>query len=181
MAVIALEGMHFRAFHGLYEEERIIGNDFILDIEIMTDISKAVVKYEHGIDKIENTINYETVYEICKIEMATPHKLLEQLLENIVLALKNQFQGMNQVSIKIKKLNPPMGGRVASSSIEEVYNFVRQCGRCQKPMICYDPMSKINTCWCVDELLKVHPRTIEMLKTQFKGCLCRKCVEEFSG
>ena len=27
MAVIALEGMHFRAFHGLHEEERIIGNE----------------------------------------------------------------------------------------------------------------------------------------------------------
>lgn len=181
MAVIALEGMHFRAFHGLYEEERIIGNDFILDVEIKADTSKADIIHEHGIDKIDSTINYETVYEICRIEMTTPHKLLEKLIESIILALKHQFKGMNGAKIKIKKLNPPMGGRVDSSSVEETFNYVRDCGRCSKPMICYDPMSKINTCWCVDELLKVHPRTIEMLKTQFKGCLCRKCVEEFSG
>ena len=179
MAVIALEGMHFRAFHGLYEEERIIGNDFILDIEIKVDVSKVVVIHEHGIDKIDNTINYETVYEICKIEMATPHKLLEQLLTSILLALKFQFKTMFSVKIKIKKLNPPMGGRVEWSSLEDFHDFIKQCGRCEKPLICYDPLT--NSCGCIEVIQKIHPRTLEMLKTQFKGCLCRKCYEEFAG
>ena len=179
MAVIALEGMHFRAFHGLYEEERIIGNDFILDVEIMTDISKASVVNEDGIEKLNNTINYETVYDICRIEMATPHKLLETLIESIIFSLKYQFKGINQVSIKVKKLNPPMGGRVDWSSVEDTRNFVRMCGRCNKPMICYDDGGK--TCWCGDEQIKVHPRTMEMLKAQYKGCLCKKCLEEYSG
>jgi 7,8-dihydroneopterin aldolase/epimerase/oxygenase len=177
MAVIALEGMRFRAFHGLYEEERILGNDFILNIEIMTDISKATVIQEHGIDKLDNTINYETVYEICRLEMQTPHKLLETLLGSIVTALKWQFGGINQVSIKIKKLNPPLGGQVESSSVEDMYNFVKQCGRCGSPLICYtDKM-----CWCHEERFKIHPRTLEMLSTQFKGCLCKKCLAEYAG
>ena len=179
MAVIALEGMHFRAFHGLYEEERIIGNDFILDVEIKVDISKVMVIHEHGIDKIDNTINYETVYEICKIEMATPHKLLEQLLASIVLALKYQFKTMFSLKIKIKKLNPPMGGKVEYSSLEDFHDFIRQCGRCDKPVICYDPTT--NSCGCIEIIEKIHPRTLEMLRTQFKGCLCRKCYGEFSG
>ena len=178
MAVIALEGMRFRAFHGLYEEERILGNDFILNIEIMTDISKATVIEEHGIEKLDNTINYETVYDICRIEMATPHKLLEKLLQHIVISLKYQFKTIAQVSIKIKKMNPPLGGRVESSSVEEVYNFTRQCGRCGSPMICYND---VPNCWCFEDRSKVHPRTFEMLSAQYKGCLCKKCLKEYAG
>jgi 7,8-dihydroneopterin aldolase/epimerase/oxygenase len=177
MAVIALEGMRFRAFHGLYEEERILGNDFILNIEIVADISKASVVQEHGVEKVDNTINYETVYEISRIEMATPHKLLETLIESIVMALKWQFKTINQVSIKVKKLNPPLGGRVDASYVENTYNFVKQCGRCGSPLICYND----KTCWCHEERFKVHPRTLEMLTTQYKGCLCRKCLAEYAG
>lgn len=179
MATISLEGMCFRAYHGLYEEERIIGTDFIVDIEIRTDISKAAVIEEHGIEKITNTINYETVYEICRLEMATPQKLIETLIDNIMLALRYQFRGINQVSIKVKKLNPPMGGRIEWSAVEDIRDYVRSCGRCNKPMICYDDGGQ--TCWCGDEQMKVHPRTMEMLKAQHKGCLCKKCLEEFSG
>lgn len=182
MAVIALEGMHFRAHHGLYEEERIMGNDFILDIEIKVDISEAKIVYEHGIDKIDRTINYETVYEICRIEMATPHKLLEQLLKSIVLALKYQFKTMFSIKIKIKKLNPPLGGRVEWSSVEDSHDFIQMCGRCGKPLICYDPITNVaNSCGCLEVIERIHPRTLEMLKTQYKGCLCRKCYEEFAG
>ena len=43
MARISLENVRFRANHGLYEEERILGNDFILDIFINTDIRNATV------------------------------------------------------------------------------------------------------------------------------------------
>lgn len=177
MAIIALEGMRFRAFHGLYEEERIIGNDFILNVEIVSDISKATVIQEHGVDKLDNTINYETVYEICRIEMQTPHKLLETLIESIVIALRWQFKGINQVSIKVKKLNPPLGGRVECSSIENTYSYVRQCGRCGSAMVCYND----KLCWCHEERANIHPRTMEMLTSQYKGCLCKKCIKEYAG
>lgn len=177
MAVIALEGMRFRAYHGLYEEERILGNDFILNIEIVTDISKATVIQEHGIEKLDNTINYETVYEICRIEMQTPHKLLETLIESIITALRWQFKEIGQASIKVKKLNPPLGGRVEASSVEETYNFLSQCGRCGSRIVCY----KDSLCWCHEERAKIHPRTMEMLSAQFKGCLCKKCLKEFAG
>ena len=41
MAVVALEGMQFFAYHGLHEEERLLGTQFILDVWINTDIEDA--------------------------------------------------------------------------------------------------------------------------------------------
>ena len=61
MAIIALEGMHFFAHHGFYEEEQIVGNNFVLDVYMDTETSRAAVA-----DDLYSTINYETVYFICK-------------------------------------------------------------------------------------------------------------------
>jgi 7,8-dihydroneopterin aldolase/epimerase/oxygenase len=177
MAVIALEGMRFYSFHGLYEEERIIGTHFILDLLIETDISQATVIEEHGVEKLTKTINYETVYDICQIEMSQPKKLLEDVIKSIVIALQFQFQTIHRVNIKIRKQNPPLGGRVDWSSVEMGETYVKQCGRCGKPLICYNNAA----CWCHDTKFKIHPRTMEMLNTQFKGCLCKNCLTEYAG
>ena len=179
MAIIALEGMRFFAYHGLYEEERILGTHFILDINLETDISEAKTVVEDGIDKITDTINYETVYEICALQMQKKNAqlLLETVLENIVHALKAQFQTISIIKIKIKKLNPPLSGQVDWSSVENTENYHHKCGRCEEDMICYLD----ENCWCMKEKEKIHPRTTEMLATQYKGCLCAKCLKEFVG
>jgi 7,8-dihydroneopterin aldolase/epimerase/oxygenase len=177
MAIIALEGMRFFAYHGLYEEEKLMGSHFILDIELKTDVTFANTIEEDEVDKVIGTINYETVYEICKIEMSRPQKLLETVVKNIMVALKWQFQNIFQLRIKIKKLNPPVGGTVASSSIEVEESYLKQCGRCGSPLVCY----KLPSCWCTTVKANIHPRTMEMLTTQFKGCLCGKCLEEYAG
>ena len=59
MGRISLENVRFRAYHGLYEEERLIGNDFILDVWIDADIKEATVVTEHDVDKVDKTVNYE--------------------------------------------------------------------------------------------------------------------------
>jgi 7,8-dihydroneopterin aldolase/epimerase/oxygenase len=177
MAIIALEGMRFFAHHGLYEEETLMGTHFVLDIEIKTDVSFASTIEEDEVAKLVGTINYETVYEISRIEMEKPQKLLESVVKNIMVALKWQFQNIFQLRVKIKKLNPPLGGIVASSSIEVEEVYLKQCGRCGSPLVCY----KSSSCWCVGAKANIHPRTMEMLTTQFKGCLCGKCLTEYAG
>jgi dihydroneopterin aldolase len=41
MALIALEGMKFYAFHGVYEAERVLGNDYVVDVTVETGIAVA--------------------------------------------------------------------------------------------------------------------------------------------
>ena len=179
MALIALEDMRFYAYHGLYEEERIIGTNFVLDIFIETDIHSADTIKEHGMDKLINTINYETVYDICKMQMRqeSSEKLLETVLSNIVFALKKQFSTIQVVKTKIRKLNPPIGGYIGSASIETLDTFLHECGKCGDPLICYLDA----TCWCMNVKAKIHPRTAEMIAAQYKDCLCAKCLSEYVG
>jgi 7,8-dihydroneopterin aldolase/epimerase/oxygenase len=190
MALISIEGMRFRAFHGLYPEERILGTDFLLDVWVDTDINKASVVVEHDTEKVDNTVNYQTIYDICDIEMRQPQQLLETVVGHILFRLKYQFSKMFEARVRVRKLNPPVGGQVEWSSVFEIKNFRESCGRCGSGMICYkmqggrDGVKRDGTCWCEQpdsHRDTVHPRTLEMLEGQHKGCMCEKCLREFAG
>jgi 7,8-dihydroneopterin aldolase/epimerase/oxygenase len=185
MALISIEGMRFRAFHGLYPEERVLGSDFLLDVWIDTDISGAKTIVEHETDKLINTVNYQTIFDICEIEMRQPQKLLETVVENIIFRFKYQFPNMNEARLRVRKLNPPVGGQVEWASILDVKNFRGSCGRCGSPLTCYKAGSRRDgTCWCEQAdgpRSKIHPRTLEMLESQHKGCMCGRCLSEFAG
>ena len=56
MARIALENMRFRAHHGLHEEERVIGTDFILDVHIDAQTYAATVIKEHDTEKAQQPL-----------------------------------------------------------------------------------------------------------------------------
>ena len=120
MAIIALEGMQFYAFHGYYEEERQLGNNFVLDVFVTTNISMAAISDELYIanpmkEQSSTTVNYETIYRLCKAEMAQPTKLLETLVNRIMVRIYNYFDNVDGVMVRLKKLHPPLGGRVDSS------------------------------------------------------------------
>lgn len=185
MALISLENMRFRANHGLYEEERLIGNDFILDVWIDTNIFRAGTEVEHNIEKVTNTVNYEIVYEICRFQMEKPQKLLETVVQEIIFNLKRHFPNMLMIQIKLRKANPPLGGQIEYAAITEIKRFEKLCVKCQDPMICYKE-GKFNdkTCWCeqAEAKDKIHPRTAEIIAQRYKdNCICPKCLKEFEG
>jgi 7,8-dihydroneopterin aldolase/epimerase/oxygenase len=167
---IALEGMHFHAYHGFYEEEQIMGNDYSLDVSVMIDTTSA-----SETDDLYKTVNYETIYEISKMVMSEKAKLLETITERIIDALKHQFNNIQEVKVCLKKINPALGGHVDFVSVKREEDFINQCGRCRRPMICY----KDNNCWCKN--IVVHERTQEAIAQQYKNCLCQSCLQFFAN
>jgi len=103
--------MQFYAFHGYYEAERKLGNHFILNAEVELE---AVKKFD---DEIEDTVNYEKIYEICTDEMKTSQKLLETVVYRILRQLKKISQ-VKSAKIQLSKKNPPMGGNIEHATIE---------------------------------------------------------------
>ncbi len=171
MAVIAIEGMRFYAYHGVYEEERRVGADYVVDVFVQTDIGAAVQS-----DAIEQTINYETIYRICRLEMEQPRHLIESVVASIISRMKQQFSGMMALKVCVRKLNPPLGGQVASVRVEEEVGFMNQCPRCNRAFILYAP----NECW--ERVPNLHPATRETLIRQFGGrCLCDNCLKFYAG
>ena len=113
MAIISLEGMRFYAFHGFYDEEQVIGNDYILDVFVDANTMRASLS-----DDLFSTVNYETIYLICQLEMKKNSKLLETVVQRIADRIQGQFSQVNGVKVKLQKLNPPLGGRVGSAGVE---------------------------------------------------------------
>ena len=112
MAYIELEGMEFHAFHGCFKEERIVGNKFIVYFSFT-----AVSENAETSDDINDTINYQNVYQIIKAEMMIPSHLLEHVARRILDKVKLNFPKIQKAEVKVSKLNPSMGGKIRNVSV----------------------------------------------------------------
>ena len=109
---IALEGLEFHAYHGVYPHERDSGNWFEVDIAVETDFTEAAVN-----DELAGTVNYEVLFRIVKEEMEKPSRLLETVAENVVCTVLDRLPKVISVSLRVAKLNPPIGGKCRKASI----------------------------------------------------------------
>lgn len=112
MGLIEIEGMEFYAYHGHYREERIVGNRFLIDISLKTNTEKAEIS-----DKIDDALNYQTIYKIIKSEMQKKSHLLENIGKRILDAIYDEFVGIDEIKLKVSKMHPPMGGQIESVSV----------------------------------------------------------------
>jgi dihydroneopterin aldolase len=112
---VALEGLAFHAYHGVYSHERDTGNNFQVDIAVETDFSQAALR-----DDLEGTVDYETLYGIVKEQMAQPSRLIETVAERIVNQVMEQLPAVIQVELTISKLHPPIGGECARAMVSIV-------------------------------------------------------------
>ncbi len=112
MALIEIEGMEFYAFHGHFEVERIAGNRFLVNLKIEAALSNA-----GQTDKLEDTLDYQKVYLAVKEEMAIPSDLLEHVCQRIINRIKDEFPEVHKVTVKVSKMNPPMGGQIEKVSV----------------------------------------------------------------
>jgi len=114
MGKIVIEEMEFYAFHGHYQEEQIVGNRFLVDLEMDADLAAAA-----GSDNLNDAVNYQQAYQIIKNEMRrTKSNLLENIGKRILDALYAEMEGIEKATIRIRKLNPPMGGPIKSVGIK---------------------------------------------------------------
>lgn len=109
---IALEGLEFHAFHGVYPHERESGNWFEVDVTVDADFSHAAKT-----DELAGTVDYEAIYRVVKEQMDKPSKLLETVGENIVEEILTRFTKVTRVELKISKINPPIGGKAKKATI----------------------------------------------------------------
>jgi dihydroneopterin aldolase len=109
---IEIENMEFYAFHGCYDTEKRVGNHFRVSLWLETDLSAAAES-----DRIDETVNYLTVYRLVADEMKTVSNLLEHVAGRIVEALYARFPSLEKVTVKVSKMTPPLGGPVEKTSV----------------------------------------------------------------
>lgn len=109
---VELENMEFFSHHGCFDEERRIGNRFIVNLSVEYDMSKASQS-----DNLADALNYQELYNVIKEEMNTPSRLLEHVAARVCKQLKVKFPEISGGSVSIAKLNPPLGGQVGASKV----------------------------------------------------------------
>ena len=112
---IYLRNVRFHAFHGVLPQERIVGNDYLVNLVLDYDFSSAMQT-----DELQGTLNYAEVYQKVREEMAVPSKLLEHVAGRIAHRLFSDFPEIQKLQLSITKVNPPMDADSDGAGVEVV-------------------------------------------------------------
>jgi len=112
MDKLVLKGLRFHGLHGLFDQEKIDGNIFEVDLEFYLSLQKA-----GETDDIHETIDYvkarSVVAEIMKGDSVN---LIEALSLQIGEQLFSTFE-LDTLEVKVRKMNPPMEGETEYSEV----------------------------------------------------------------
>ncbi|MDP4285417.1 MAG: dihydroneopterin aldolase [Bacteroidota bacterium] len=104
MITIHLHNLMFNGFHGIHDEEKLLGNDYIVDASLEFHETADVITH------INETINYASVYQFIKKHMSIPTPLLETIVMKIGNELHTEYPFLKSIHISVKKLHPPIEG-----------------------------------------------------------------------
>ena len=113
LGVIRVTGISVYANHGCLDEEALIGSEYLVDVELTSDLSIPAEE-----DDLNKTIDYVKVHEIVREQMKIRSKLLEHVGKRIIDALNEEFPQLENVKVCVAKLNPPINGIAKNVSVE---------------------------------------------------------------
>ena len=102
MLKIELSNLQFHGFHGVHEEESKTGGDFEVDLIVYLEPRNIPVRH------MDETIDYTRLYQVVKQYMERPTPLLETLATEMAQEIFSTYSKVEEVMVKIKKLNPPI-------------------------------------------------------------------------
>jgi dihydroneopterin aldolase len=110
---ILIHGIQFHGHHGVHEEERKLGQRFIVDVELRLDLREAGRS-----DDLAASVDYARVHALV-VEIGTREqfRLLEALAARIASAIRGAFP-VRQVTVRAAKPSPPIAGVVGGVSVE---------------------------------------------------------------
>ena len=109
-AYITLDRLHFFARHGVMEQERTVGNDFLVSLTLGYDATEAMAT-----DRIEHALNYAAVIDTVRREMATPSALLEHAAARIAEALLTNYPQITEGRLTLAKIHPPVAAQLGAT------------------------------------------------------------------
>ncbi len=100
---IHLKGVTAKGYHGFYDTERAVGQNFVVDVVMDVDCVNASIE-----DDLDKTVDYEKVGRaIVRAIEGEPVKLIETLAERIALVVLC-FDNVIEVSVTVHKPQAPL-------------------------------------------------------------------------
>lgn len=101
---IIINGLKLFAYHGVNEEEKVNGQNFILDIECETDLSRPCVT-----DDLTDTVSYAKIMKAVRAEFtAAKYDLIEKAAQKVADRVLTDFSPIRCVTVTLKKPEAPI-------------------------------------------------------------------------
>ncbi len=111
---IILAGIHGFGYHGVFEHERINGQDFYVDLTLDVDLRQASIS-----DELSDTINYAELVDLVVAEIkGEPVSLIEKLAGRIADRVLSHSLQINSVDVSVHKPQAPVGSAVQDIAVK---------------------------------------------------------------
>ena len=110
MITVKLQNLSFYSFHGIHDEERILGGDYSVNVEVSFE--------ENGfINHLDQSVDYSGIFNVVKDIMAIPTPMLETVAMKIAEKLREKFTIIEQLKVTIIKVHPPIENMEGSAAV----------------------------------------------------------------
>ena len=95
---ICLKGITAKGYHGFYDKEKAVGQNFVVDVVMDVDSKNACIK-----DDLAKTVDYSKVgLAVVQVIESDPVNLIETLAEKIASKVL-EFENVCEVSVTVHK------------------------------------------------------------------------------
>jgi len=102
--MLLLEGLRFFGHHGVFPEETVLGQRFIVDVHMELDLRAAAAN-----DDLDATVDYFAVYDVVRaIVEGEPRKLVETVVDECARAVLRDFPAIDAVEVTMRKPGAPI-------------------------------------------------------------------------
>ena len=111
---INITGLKTYGYHGLFEEERKLGQKFTFDISATLREVRT-----HCGDDLDGSVRYDAVVdEAVQISASGKFQTLEALSETIAIGLLRRFVLMESVTVAVAKSSPPIAHAIEQVGVQ---------------------------------------------------------------
>lgn len=112
--IILIEKLDIYAYHGFFTEEERLGQRFVLDLLLETDLRASSIS-----DALNDTVNYgEVVKVVTQAFTARRFNLLEAAARAVALAVLESFPPVTRIEVTLRKPAPPIHATLSSVGIK---------------------------------------------------------------
>ena len=115
MDKIIIKGLKLFAYHGVNPEEKVDGQNFILDITAQLDATKAKLS-----DNVDDTVSYAKIIKtVIAVFTAQSYDLIEAAANKVGMEIIKTYPQLQSVTILLKKPEAPIKAEFDYVAVEE--------------------------------------------------------------
>ena len=118
MEKIIIKGLKLFAYHGVNPEEKVDGQNFVLDITATLNADRA-----KQTDNVDDTVSYAKILKTARaVFCEKSYDLIETVANKVGMAIMETYPALNSVTVLLMKPEAPIKAEFEYVAVEETIN-----------------------------------------------------------